>query len=142
MTDRSRAPLWKKLLIDIGVGMAVFLVMMLFRGGFAAAESAERWQQVSDALFVPGVLMLSVGLLVWAADCGVFDMLAYGLKKAFSVMRSEEKRAAIPKTFYDYRMLHDARERAHIGHLMLAGLLFIIAAAFALAMYARYEPLV
>ncbi len=136
-----RKPLWKRVLILCGIGFAGFLLLMLLRGGFLQSDPAQRWQTVSDALFVPGILMASMGLLVAVSDGGVFDMLRFGLQKVFSLFRRKEKRDALPKTFYDYRVERDARAKAPIGALLAVGTGMIVLAGIALYFYSQYAPL-
>ena len=133
---------WKRYAIAAGFGAGVFLLLMATRGGFTASEPAELWQAVSDALFVPGVLLAAFGLLLFAADGGVFDMLKFGLMKAFGFLMSKKKRAAVPDTFYDYKEMRDAKPRAKVAYLLIVGGVMLALAAIALMMYARFEPIV
>ena len=132
---------WKRYAIAAGFGAGVFLLLMAARGGFTASEPAELWQVVSDSLFVPGVLMAAFGLLLFAADGGVFDMLKFGLMKAFGFLMSKKKREAVPATFYDYKEMRDAKPRAKVAHLLIVGGVMIALAAIALVMYGQYEPI-
>ena len=59
---------WKRYAIAAGFGAGVFLLLMATRGGFTASEPAELWQAVSDALFVPGVLLAAFGLELYAGN--------------------------------------------------------------------------
>ena len=132
---------WKRFAAAAGAGAGLFLLLMATRGGFTAADPAELWMIICDALFVPGVLLVMLGLLLLVADGGVFDMLKFGVQKALSVVMTRKKRESLPATFYDYKEMRDARPRAPVTHLLAVGGVFILLAAAALAMYGQYEPI-
>ena len=136
----KKSPL-KRFAITAAAGTAVFVLLAVTRGGFSASDPAEKWRALSDALFVPGVLLTAFGLLLFAADGGVFDMLKFSVQKVFSVLMTRKRRDALPGTFYDYKEMRDARPRAPVAHLLIVGAVFIVLAAAALAMYSQYEPI-
>lgn len=131
---------WKRIAIASGIGIAIFLLLMLTRGGFSPEDPAEQWRTICDALFVPGIILMAVGLMLFAADGGVFDMLKFGLQKALSVFMTRKKREGLPETFYDYKEMRDARPRAKVAYLLVIGAVFIVLAALALVMYNQYDP--
>ncbi len=141
MNTEKKKPGLKRVLVALGIGAAMFAAMMAWRGGFTAADPAARWQCISDAFFVPGILLAAFGLLVWVADGGAFDALKFMVQKLFIIILSDEKRAKYPKTFYDYKVQQEAKERAPVSHLLWIGLGFIAAAGVALYVYSRYAPL-
>ena len=131
---------WKRIAIAAGIGIVLFLLLMLTRGGFSAEDPAEQWRIICDALFVPGILLMAVGLILFVSDGGVFDMLKFSLQKALSVFMTRKKREGLPDTFYDYKEMRDARPRAKVGYLLAVGAVFIVLAALALVMYNRFDP--
>ena len=131
---------WKRFAVSAGIGTGLFLLLMAIRGGFTAADPADLWLAICDALFIPGVLLVAFGLLLFAADGGVFDMLKFGIQKALSVIMTKKKRESLPATFYDYKEMRDARPRAQLAHLLITGAVFIALAAAALAIYGQYDP--
>ncbi len=133
---------WKRYAVTLGIGSGAFLLLMLGRGGFAAADPAGQWRAVSDALFIPGILMTSFGLLLLVADEGVFDMLKFGVMKVFSMIRSEKKRAEMPRTYYDYRVERSEKPKVRISHLVMTGLFMMALAGIALAICNGYEPVI
>ena len=131
---------WKRYLITAGIGAAIFLALALLQGAFTEKDDAERWRIICDDLFIPGALLTSFGLLLFAAGGGVFDMLKFGVIKAYSVLMPKKKRDDLPKTFYDFKQEREAKERAKTGHLLVVGIVFLALAALALVMYNRFEP--
>ncbi len=137
----KKSPL-KRYAIACGIGAGLFLLLMITRGGFTATDPAEQWLAICDALFVPGVLLAMTGLLLFAADGGVFDMLKFGVQKALSVIMTKKRREALPATFYDYKEARAARERMPVAFLLITGAVFIVLAAAALAVYSRYDTMI
>lgn len=133
---------WKRYVVTTGIGIGIFLLITFTQGGFTEPDPAVRWRILCDALFVPGVLLAAFGLLLFAAGGGAFDMLKFSMLKLFSVVMPKKKREELPKTFFDFKMEREAREKVRTGHLMIVGSVFLALAALALVMYSRFEPLV
>ena len=126
MKNSAERPLWFRCLITACVGLAMALLLLILRGFFTASAAEERFRILSDALFVPGALILGIGLLIWISGEGEFDMLSFGVKKTFGLILSEEKRSAQPKTLFDYKQQRAAREPASFRHLLIVGLAMIL----------------
>ena len=129
----------KRWLTAMAAGITVFLLLAIFRGGFTAEDPAERWRIICDALFVPGILLMAFGLLLFASRGGVFDMLRFGVQKVIGVILPRKKREALPRTFYDYKTEREGREQIHMGYLLAVGMVFILLAGLALVMYNQFE---
>jgi len=131
---------WKRYLAAAIAGIAVFLVLMITRGGFTAEDPAEKWTIICDALFVPGVLLTALGLLLFASNGGVFDMLRFSVQKALSVMLTKKRRDELPRTFYDYKKEREAKGQTHMGYMLAVGVVFLVLAGAALLMYNQFDP--
>ena len=134
-----KTPAWKRYLGPAAVGLGLFLLLMISQNGFAEEDPAEKWRIICDALFVPGALLASFGLLLFASKGGVFDMLRFGMQKALSVVLPKKRREALPRTFFDYKTEHEDRERKHMTSTLLVGLAFLLLAGAALVMYSQFE---
>ena len=44
---------------------------------FAGAELTEKFRMISDALTIPGVLLVMAGCMLWASNQGALDGLGY-----------------------------------------------------------------
>ena len=136
---------WIKYLVTFVV-LAVFTVLVAWlRGAFNVVSSSWladrnitelqcRMQQWSDAFFVPGVLGLGFGLLIVASNGGTFDMLAYGFKAIFRVM----KRDVVDRkygSFYDYRKARQQKKRSFWYLVIIGGLFTLIGGLFTLLFY-------
>ena len=66
---------------------------------------------LSDGCFVAGMMLTGVGLLVWIATTGFFDIFSYGfhsLLVLFSPLRKPEEH----ETFFDYKLAKEEKRGA------------------------------
>jgi len=70
------------------------------------SDYSERMRILCDSFFVSGIMGILSWLLILVARQGGFDMIVYGVRKAFLWTFSSKKHAreALPATFYDYVM--------------------------------------
>ncbi len=125
MSNKSRS---RKYLIDVLIGIAIGIGVFAVKGGFDAADRIQILYTFCDAFFVPGVLLLGFGTLLFCADDGVFDMVSYGTMKVINLVRSEKRRSSFPKTFYDYRVMKQEGRNGGFGHLLIVGVIFLVVA--------------
>ncbi len=121
-----------KYIITILVGLAMSIAII--SGSIAKAETTTEIMKIlTNAFFVPGILILGFGLLIIASNGGTFDMLVYGTKKFFDMFRKPQYRK-ITDTFYDYRK---AKQETPIEfmYMILIGLGFIIISVVFLILY-------
>jgi hypothetical protein len=126
----KRSAAWKRYLITLFIGLFVSLLMLLFRGSFVKVDLLERYKDFSDAFFVSGFLLASIGGLAFVAENGVFDMIKFGVMKAISMILSEKHRAESPRTYYDYLEGKSAKSRAGYGFLIITGAAFLTLSVF------------
>ncbi|MGN0818597.1 MAG: DUF3899 domain-containing protein [Candidatus Coproplasma sp.] len=124
-----------KYIITAAIGLAVALIIM-FTHNVTGQESVKPVLTIlSDAFFVPGVILAGVGLLVWVSAGGVFDMLAYGAIMFFDLFRKDLSNRKY-KDFYEYRQAKKEKNR-DFGFLLLVGLVFIaVSIVFIIVLYA------
>ena len=83
-----------------------------------------KYQNLADAFQIPSVIMLMVGVLVWVANQGTFDMISYGLNRA--------KGSLLPflgqsdETFYDYKVRKSAKRITGYSFLFISGGIYLI----------------
>lgn len=76
---------------------------------------------LSDACFVPGVLLGGSGVLLFVSSRGVFDMMFYSVQSLFTVTFRRERR----ESYIDYT--EKRREgRRDFRALLIAGAFFIV----------------
>ena len=129
-----------QLLVPLGIGAAMALGVLLLEG-FPEKGTEEFWKKCCDAFTVPGILLTGAGLLSLVSGQGAFDGISFAVKKAFGQIRSEEKRAAMPKTYYDYVSAKQAKGTKKSRGTLYAGLAFLAVALVFLGIYLSRYPL-
>ncbi len=127
-------PVTRRYLASLAAGFAMGVLLFLSCGGMAAQGDARTYHLLCDAAFVPAALLLCLGLIVFVADDGVFDMFGYAFMRATAVFRGAEARAALPKTFYDYHCLKH-QKKADCRFLLAAGATWLALAFVFLLLY-------
>ena len=127
----------RRYLLSLAAGVALGAALFVGRGGLAAAGDAEAYRLLCDAAFVPAALLLSLGLFVFVADDGVFDIFGYTFMRATAIFHGKEAREAMPKTYYDYHVMKHSK-KADFRFLLAAGatllaLAFVFLLLFSLA---------
>jgi len=117
------------------VGLVLAMAVMGMEGGYTSTDQAMFLKALCDACFVAGIVLVCVGLLVFVAEDGVFDMLSYGVRKMLRLILPQEKQDQFPKTFYDYRVWKHSKKKAAFGYLLLVGLGYLVLAGIVLLMY-------
>ena len=132
MTNKGRR---RQYLIPLLVGIGFAVVFLWSRGTLGKTDAQELLRDVSDAFFIPGVLLVCVGGLLFVAGNGIFDMLNFGVMKVLSLVRSDKYRAKQPRTYYDYVSARNANRRGGYSGLLWVGLIFLLLAAAFVALY-------
>ena len=125
-------PKLRRYIVSLAAGLAVGVILFVSRGGLAAQSDAEVYHLLCDAAFVPGILLLSLGLLVFVADDGLFDMFGFTIMRATAVFHSREAREAMPKTYYDYHCMKHQRKADNRFLLAAGGTCLALALVFLL----------
>ena len=131
MSDRV-----KSLLIKYGCS-TLFVAVMAYAyiavRDFAGAKTWEKMVMICDALTVPGMLLLMVGALIWAANTGALDGITYAV--GFAV------RALIPggrhkdERYADYVERQREKRVKGYGFLLITGAVTIAASLLFLGLY-------
>ena len=133
---KNREPVTPRdVLIPLGVGLVLGAVVFTAQGGFSAGDAETFWRAVCDAMTVPGLLLACAGLLSFVSEQGTFDGFNFSVRKAFGQVLREERRNAMPRTFYDYVTLKQEKRRKKPRTVLYTGLVFLALAAAALAVY-------
>lgn len=70
-----------KYIVQTVFGLALSLGVMFYRGIAEAQSGAERVMIICDGFTVTALLFLSVGILLWTAGTGFFDIFGYAIRK-------------------------------------------------------------
>jgi len=120
-------------LVVSSICLVATLIILLSKDVFHQTEPKTIYHILTDAFFVPGVVMTAFGLLVFATNEGTFDMLAYGVRRIFVLLKRNPQDSKY-KTFYDYREAQ--RENKHqFGYMIIVGLLYTLISFIFLILY-------
>ena len=119
MSRSQKATLIKYLLtVAAGGGLAYLYISLR---DFAAASQMEKYRMLCDAFTIPGILLLSIGILIAIANEGAFNGIGYALSYLAKALTF---RGGRQEKYYDY--VERKRERRATGY----GFLFITGAGF------------
>ena len=112
----------RKYLITLTLGALAVLGLAWAKDIFSQTETAEICHILCDVIFAVGTVMTSAGLLIFTANEGTFDMLAYGMSSFLDLFRATSKKKYA--TFYDYKESR-ADKKIGFGFLLVCGLIFV-----------------
>lgn len=122
MRPKKRAKLIKYALA-VAFAAAGVIIMLIRTPITAEMSSAERWRVLCDAFFVPGVLMLSAGALVWVSNFGVFNGISYAFRYVVRMFLPHSGKR--DESYGNY-----VRARAERGGIRGYGFILIVGAVF------------
>ena len=122
---KNRRNFW----IAMAIGLVLTVSIFFGQGGGEMTAWTDIAFVLCDACFVPAVILLGVGLILFVSNDGMFDMLGYGIQRALTIMLSEKKRAKYPRTFYEYKQQKWAVPKSSFGFLLAAGGVYLVLAA-------------
>ena len=119
------------------IGLLIALFILLSKNVFKLTNPIDIYHQLTNAFFIPGVLITGYGLLVIASNGGTFDMLTFGIIKVIDLFRRDLSKAK-HKTFYDYRVAKQDRKQ-RFGYLIIVGLAFLAVSFLFLWLYYKVK---
>lgn len=123
-----------KYIITAAVGLLTALLILVGKGTFSQTNPNIIYADLSDAFFVPGVIILSFGVLVFASNGGAFDMLTFAVIKLFDLLKRDMTKVKY-RTFYDYRKAKEGRSNKSFAYIMIVGAALTVVAAVFLILY-------
>ncbi len=115
------------------VGMVVFTIIVCTKKIWNYNDGKQVLRILSDAFFVPGVILAGVGLLIFASNGGAFDMLSYAFIRFFDLFRRDVRNKKY-KDFYEYREAKKDKKRG-MAFMLIVGVIFIALAGIMLIAY-------
>lgn len=124
---------WIKYLITVGV-VSVFVVLVAWaRGGFTETNTRTLIGYWCDAFAIPGILSIAFGLLLFASNGGVFDMLSYGIKTLFRLFKKDPLDRKYGG-FYEYQQARREKKRS-FWYLIIVGSVYLAVALILLVTF-------
>jgi len=132
MNYREERP-WIKWLVSTGIGLAIVVWFLYSRDVFSGElMPVDLVKTVSDGFFVSGVLLAGVGILIFCARNGTFDMLTYGVKTAIrTIFKTGDN-----ESFYDYKQ-RLGEKITPCAFLIVPGVVMLIVAAVLVGVFYR-----
>ena len=124
-------------IISAVIGAIIFIIIICVKKIWNEGETQAVMHILSDACFVPGVLLAGVGLIIFASNGGAFDMLAYAVIRFFDLFKRDPRNKKY-KDFYEYREAKKDRKRG-MAFMLLVGVAYIALAVIFLIVYYKAE---
>ena len=78
-----------------------------------------------DAFFVPGILFIMVGALVWIASTGFFDSIGYAARTASHLLLPSSLRKGERKSYYEYKTEKAEKRGKFPIYIFIVGAFFL-----------------
>lgn len=147
--ENNRKTIILEYTITFGICLILGFLVALLQGIFkpyAEVVAKTNWNIANEfqkvffilcnSAFVVGVICTSLGLLVFVADRGAFDMLIYGVRRFISLFQKDVNKIKY-KTFYDYRIAKEGRPKRGFFYMVAVGLFYIGLSLLFLLIYTR-----
>ena len=128
----------RRLIITAVIGLLVAFSIMWSRGLFTAPNRLERCRIMSDGFFVAGIMLASVGFLIFVSQKGAFDAIRFSVGSFFSFLRNKETRDRYI-SYAEYKAKLAEKETLSCSFLILPGALLLVAAFICTMTYLRLE---
>ena len=126
---------WLQYIIISGVALLIVLGVMLGQDAFKHSGE-ELLKNLCDAFFVAGVVILGFGLLIWSANQGTFDMVAFGVIKLVDLLKRDLTKVKY-RTYYDYRQAQQGKKHSFAAYLIVGSVIMAISIVV-LVLYSNY----
>lgn len=126
-------PYLKKYLISFAVMGLMTGFVLFIRDYSAKLDAMTRYYHLADAFTIPSVVMVMVGVMVWLASEGTFDMISYGLKRGLKTLIPFSKQEH--ETFYDYKKRKVENRIKGYSFLFISGGVYFIPAVIFFILY-------
>jgi hypothetical protein len=124
--------IWPYLITPI-ICVAFSLSILLINDAFNQNSLIEWMGNLSDAFFVPGLLVVCFGALVVSTNGGTFDMLTFGVIKLFDLFKKNINKSKY-RDFYEYRQ-HQQEKKKEYNHFLIVGGVFTVVGIVFLIIY-------
>ena len=134
---------WIKFAIAMAIGLLIagliFITLYfneLSQYGEEPIMSKVFARYATDAFGLSGILLLLFAAINFTASKGAFDALNYSVQLLFlTIFRPRYRENNFPKTYCDYKVKMDAKERKPLNVLWLSGAIYLIVGIVFLIIY-------
>ncbi len=115
-----------KNLLKYGITVTLCLVVSVLvawnRGLFTATKLDDIYRILSDAFYLPGILLVLFGLLMWLAGEGALMGIGYVMKSLVRLIIPFRQH----ETYAEYVAKKAEKEKVKFGFLLIVGLAFFL----------------
>ena len=125
---------YKEYTITAAVALGVSILILLSRGIFQEEAVDMVITIISDAFFIPGVLLICVGLIVYASNEGLFLAISYGFKVIGRSLTAKKDEKIIDEKYHEY-YARQIEKKTKGKHFLIVGLAFVIISLIFVVVY-------
>lgn len=125
---------YKEYAITTAIALAVGVLIALSRGIFQEDELDMIITIVSDAFFIPGVLLICVGLIVYASNEGLFLSISYGFKAIGRTITAKKDEKLMEEKYHEY-YARQMEKKTKCKHFIIVGLAFVVVSLVFVGVY-------
>ena len=125
---------YKEYVITTVVALGFSVLLMLTRGIFQEKEIDMIITIISDAFFIPGVLLLCVGLIVYASNEGLFLSISYGFKTIGRTITAKKDERLMDEKYHEY-YARQIQKKTKCKHFLIVGVAFIVISLLFVVIY-------
>lgn len=127
-----------KYVVQTVLGLVLSFGVMCYLGLFEIQESVDRIMVICDGFTVTALIFLPIGLILWIATTGFFDIFGYALRKGAHALIPGLVRDELGG-FYEYKM-EKQEERKSKGEksMLLIGAVFFLVSLILTAVWYQY----
>lgn len=111
----------------------ITVVVLLTRETFSQTNTLTVYKDLCDAFFLPGVMTLGFGLLVFVSNGGAFSMLKFSVIKFVDLFRRDLTKVKY-RTYYDYKEANKDNKN-DFGFMLIIGAVFVAISVVFLILY-------
>lgn len=116
---------YKEYVITTAVAFVVGLLLALSRGIFQEKEIDMIITIISDAFFIPGVLLICIGLIVYASNEGLFLSISYGFKAIGRTITAKKDEKLMDEKYHEY-YARQIQKKTKCKHFLIVGVAFVV----------------
>lgn len=116
---------YKEYVVTTAIALAFAVVLIMSRGIFQEESIDMVITIISDAFFIPGVLLICVGLIVYASNEGLFLSISYGFKVIGRTITAKKEEKLMDEAYHEY-YARQIQKKAKCKHFLIIGLVFVV----------------
>ena len=120
--------------------MGIFTWVILSSVGYSDSDPLYlKYINLSDAFFVPGIIVFLFGVLVWISTTGFFDSISYivaiGARALLPFMRRDSN-----EKYYEYKMAKEEKRIKGYSFILISGAIYLAVGVIFTALYYSVQP--